>query len=131
MREGEGRLCRFSRRAGPPLELETPYAWRTTARGADRGRGHGGADDRRVPGARLRRLTWPMHENLAAREGRGRAARIAVISGSPAPDSRTWSFAAVVAGRLEAQAFEVEMIDLGALPPAEVLRGPGDAGPVR
>jgi FMN reductase len=60
-----------------------------------------------------------------------RVVRIAVISGSPVPDSRTLSFAAAVAGRLEAQAFEVALIDLYVLPADEVLRGPGGAGPVR
>ncbi len=57
--------------------------------------------------------------------------RIVVLSGSPAVDSRTWSFAAVVGGRLEADGLEVAMVDLAALPPAELLRGPGDTGPVR
>jgi FMN reductase len=65
-----------------------------------------------------------------ARDG-GRATRVAVLSGSPAPGSRTWSLAAEVGERLSARELEVELIDLRALPPAEVLLGPGGAGPVR
>lgn len=63
--------------------------------------------------------------------GGGGPARVVVLSGSPAPDSRTWTLAGSAAERLSAHALEVELIDLRALPPAEVLLGPGDAGPVR
>jgi FMN reductase len=63
--------------------------------------------------------------------GGGQVTRVAVLSGSPAPDSRTWSMAAEVGARLSARELEVELIDLRALPPAEVLLGPGGAGPVR
>jgi len=71
-----------------------------------------------------------MQDTLGARDG-GQVTRVAVLSGSPAPDSRTWSLAAEVGERLCARELEVELIDLRALPPAEVLLGPGDGGPVR
>ncbi|HYW14172.1 MAG TPA: NADPH-dependent FMN reductase [Longimicrobium sp.] len=61
----------------------------------------------------------------------GQVTRVAVLSGSPAPDSRTWSLAAMVAERLAAQGLEVELIDLRALPAADMLLCATDAGPVR
>jgi FMN reductase len=71
-----------------------------------------------------------MPHSPGARES-GRTARIAVLSGSPVADSRTWSLAAEVGRHLDAQAFDVQLIDLRALPPAEVLHGAGEGGPVR
>ena len=59
------------------------------------------------------------------------APRIALVGGSPVPESRTWSFAAAVGDRLQTQGFAVDRIDLSALPAEELLRGPGGAGPVR
>jgi FMN reductase len=63
--------------------------------------------------------------------GRSRTTRVAVLSGSPAADSRTWSLAAAVGERLAARGMDVRLIDLGTLPPAEVLHGPGEGGAVR
>jgi len=57
--------------------------------------------------------------------------RIVVLSGSPVPGSRTWSFAAAVAERLREHGAEAQLVDLRALPAAELLHGPGDGGPVR
>lgn len=71
-----------------------------------------------------------MHEIPEARGG-GPVTRVAVLSGSPAPGSRTWSLAEVVGARLSARAVEVELVDLRTLPPGELLLGAGDAGPVR
>lgn len=71
-----------------------------------------------------------MQDTPGARAG-GPVTRVVVLSGSPAPDSRTWSLAAVVAARLSSLGLDVELFDLRALPPAEVLLGPGPAGPVR
>lgn len=71
-----------------------------------------------------------MQDIPGAREG-GQATRVVVLSGSPAPDSRTWSLAAVVAERLSAQGLHVELIELRELPPAEVLLGAAATGPVR
>ncbi len=61
----------------------------------------------------------------------GQVTRVAVLSGSPAPDSRTWSLAAMVAERLAAQGLEVDLIDLRALPASDMLLCVTDAGPVR
>jgi FMN reductase len=61
----------------------------------------------------------------------GQATRVAVLSGSPAPDSRTWSLTTAVGRRLEAEAADVRLIDLRALPPADLLYGPGERGAVR
>jgi FMN reductase len=71
-----------------------------------------------------------MPDTPGARRG-GQATRIAVLSGSPAPDSRTWSLAVEVAARLSAGGLAVELMDLRALPPAEVLLGASEAGLVR
>lgn len=57
--------------------------------------------------------------------------RIAVLSGSPAADSRTLSFAAAVGERLEAEALDVRLIDLRALPAADVLHGTAGSAAVR
>lgn len=72
-----------------------------------------------------------MQDTPGARDGRGRMTRIAVLSGSPVVDSRTWSLATLVGRCLDAQGLDVQLIDLRALPPADLLHGPGDAGPVR
>lgn len=72
-----------------------------------------------------------MPDTPGARDRRGRMTRISVLSGSPVVDSRTWSLTTVVGRCLDAQEFDVQLIDLRALPPADLLHGPGDAGPVR
>jgi FMN reductase len=60
-----------------------------------------------------------------------RTPRVAVLCGSPVPGSRTWSFASAVGARLAADGVDVQLVDLRALPAAELLHGAGDAGPVR
>lgn len=57
--------------------------------------------------------------------------RIAVLSGSPTPDSRTLSFAAAVGERLEAEGLDVRMVDLRALPAADVLHCTAESTAVR
>jgi FMN reductase len=57
--------------------------------------------------------------------------RIAVLSGSPTPDSRTLSFAAAVGERLEAEELDVRLIDLRALPAADVLHCTAESTAVR
>ncbi|HET7464692.1 MAG TPA: NADPH-dependent FMN reductase [Longimicrobium sp.] len=63
-----------------------------------------------------------------ARDG---AARVVVLSGSPVAGSRTWGLAEAAGERLAACELEVQLIDLRALPPAEVLLGPREGGAVR
>jgi FMN reductase len=57
--------------------------------------------------------------------------RVVVLSGSPAAGSRTWSLASAVGEQLGERELQVELIDLRALPPAEVLHGPRETGAVR
>ena len=71
-----------------------------------------------------------MPETPGARDV-GPAARVAVLSGSPSPDSRTWSLAVMVGARLAALGMEVEVIDLRALPAEEMLLGAEESGTVR
>jgi FMN reductase len=61
----------------------------------------------------------------------GGPAHVVVLSGSPAPESRTWTLAAAAGERLSAHALQVELTDLRALPADQVLLGAAGAGPVR
>lgn len=69
-----------------------------------------------------------MSATLAPMNGRGRMHGIATLSGSPAPDSRTWALTAEVGRRLVARGLDVYPIDLRALPPEDLLHGRAETG---
>lgn len=90
-------------------------------------------------GCRRAASGWPYRPSWAevvghiagAPNGNGRMMRVVVLSGSPVAGSRTWCLATAVGERLAARGLAVHPIDLRTLPPAEVLHGPPDVGPVR
>jgi FMN reductase len=58
-------------------------------------------------------------------------ALIAVISGSPSPSSRTMLLCKHISARLSAEGFNVELIDVRALPADDLVSGRADAPRIR